>query len=335
MHSQLTAQRGKALPLGSVLCRWGLIGLVLFVSACTTGSSTTATPTAVPTSHVPSGMIKHIVFFVKENRTFDNYFGTYPGANGARFATDSAGKIVPPQHEQDVLAGDIDHSSAAARQAYDNGKMDDFDQLASFSAQTGQPQQSHRPYGNNSLTQFYQSDIPNYWTYAHNFVLGDNMFSSLMGPSFPNHLYTIAAQSGGAIDNPQSSGAAWGCDVANEQVQIQASNGSTILGDACFNFTTLADELDAKGYSWRYYAPPAGSARGQSAGCAPTSESCMARCPRRGSWPRCAPRDRPWWRARAGPARRGCSRRTARQWRPGTWVGGVLSRIRRCRDRAP
>src|SRR5215472_13837419 len=158
MHSQLTAQRGKSLPLGSVLSRCGLIGLVLFVSACTTGSSTTATPTPVPTSHSPSGMIKHIVFFVKENRTFDNYFGTYPGAHGARFAMDSAGKLVPLQHEQDVLAGDIDHSSAAARQAYDNGKLDDFDQLASFSAQTGQPLQSHSPYSNNSLTQFYQSD---------------------------------------------------------------------------------------------------------------------------------------------------------------------------------
>ncbi len=258
MQSWMTAH-GKSHPLGSFISRCGLIGLVLFLSACTTGSSTTATPTPVPTSHSPSGTIKHMVFFVKENRTFDNYFGTYPGANGARFATDSAGKLVPLQHEQDVLAGDIDHSSAAARQAYDNGKMDDFDQLAFFSAQTGQPQQSHSPYGNNSLTQFYQSDIPNYWTYAQNFVLGDHMFSSLMGPSFPNHLYTIAAQSGGAIDNPESSGAAWGCDAANEQVQIQASNGSTTLGDACFNFTTLADELDAKGYSWRYYAPPAGS----------------------------------------------------------------------------
>jgi phospholipase C len=38
---------------------------------------------------------------------------------------------------------------------------------------------------------------------------------------------------------------------------VQASNGSTSLQEACFNFQTLADELDARGYSWRYYAPPA------------------------------------------------------------------------------
>jgi phospholipase C len=93
------------------------------------------------------------------------------------------------------------------------------------------------------------------------------MFSSLMGPSFPNHLYTIAAQSGGAVDNPRTdknvgtlnnSSKGWGCDVSNQQVKIQNSDGSSRLQDACFNFQTLADELDAKDYSWRYYAPPSG-----------------------------------------------------------------------------
>ena len=254
MPARMTAQHGESLPHGSLIYRCALVGLVLFLSACSTGSSTTATPTPAPAARIPSGPIQHIVFLVKENRTFDNYFGTYPGANGARFATDSTGKLVPLEHEQDVLAGDIDHSSAGARLAYNHGKMNGFDRLT-FSA----PQTSQGPYSNHSLTQFYQSDIPNYWAYAHNFVLGDHMFSSLMGPSFPNHLYTVAAQSGGAIDNPASNGPAWGCDMADEQVPIQASDGSTSLGNACFNFTTLADELDAKGYSWRYYAPPSGS----------------------------------------------------------------------------
>jgi phospholipase C len=259
MHAQLTAPRGKSLPLGSVLSRYGLIGLLLLVSACTSGSSTTTTPTPLPAAHIPSGPIKHIVFFVKENRTFDNYFGTYPGANGATTVVDSEGGTIPLRHEQDVIP-DIDHSAQGARMAYDSGKMDQFDRLNSETTTTAMRRDN--PYANNSLTQLYQSDIPNYWLYAQNFVLGDNMFSSLMGPSFPNHLYTIAAQSGGAINNPKSSGVAWGCDEANEQVQLRASNGSTTLGDACFNFTTLADELDAKGYSWRYYAPPAGSDEG-------------------------------------------------------------------------
>src|SRR5205085_1563276 len=112
-----------------------------------------------------------------------------------------------------------------ARRAYDNGMMDKFDLLHS---KKGKGQGTVAPYINNSLTQLYQSDIPNYWTYAQNFVLGDNMFSSLMGPSFPNHLYTVAAQSGGTIDNPRTdknlgtlgnAAKGWGCDIPNQQVK--------------------------------------------------------------------------------------------------------------------
>ena len=147
--------------------------------------------------------------------------------------------------------------------AWDNGKMDKFDQLHSNGTKG-----ASAPYANNSLTQMYQSDIPDYWNYAQNFVLGDNMFSSLMGPSFPNHLYTIAAQSGGVVDNPQTdknigtlgnAARGWGCDVANQSVKVENTSGGISLQEACFNFQTLADELDAQHYSWRYYAPPSGT----------------------------------------------------------------------------
>jgi len=233
----------------SHLANYGLIGLLLMLSACSSGGH----PPSL--SSIAAQHIKHIIFLIKENRTFDNYFGTYPGTNGATTAVDSEGETIPLQHEKDSIP-DIEHAPQGARMAYDNGKMDQFDLLNSET--TTYPMRRVNPYANNSLTQLYQSDIPNYWLYAQNFVLGDNMFSSLMGPSFPNHLYTIAAQSGGAIDNavdnPKIYG--WGCDVPNQQVKVMSSNGSTHLQEACFNFQTLADELDAKGYSWRYYAPP-------------------------------------------------------------------------------
>ncbi len=239
----------------------GLIGAALFLSACASASSaTTSTPTPAA-SNPTNGKIKHIVFFVKENRTFDNYFGTYPGANGSTTATTSTGQVVPLQHEKDQIP-DIDHSSTGAIMAYDSGQMDKFNLLHSMSKDTTQP------YGNNSLTQLYQSDIPAYWNFAQQFVLGDNMFSSLMGPSFPNHLYTVAGQSGGVINNPVSDGGVgtvgkssrgWGCDVANQQVEVKDANGNTKLQEACFNFETLADELDGKHDSWRYYAPSSGT----------------------------------------------------------------------------
>lgn len=225
----------------------------------------TSTATALQTTGTPqtgtAQPIKHIVILVKENRTFDNYFGTYPGANGATTATDATGKVVPLHHQTDSVP-DIDHSSNGGFMAYDGGKMDKFNLL--HAQNTPKPDDT---YGNNSLTQFNQSDIPNYWKYAQNYVLGDNMYSSLMGPSFPNHLYTVAAQSGGAINNPVTDknvgtlGDAirgWGCDIKNQQVQVKDGAGKIQLKEACFDFTTLADELDAKGYSWRYYAPPSG-----------------------------------------------------------------------------
>jgi phospholipase C len=232
----------------SHLINYGLIGLMVMLSAFLSNGSSSSTP-VVAAQH-----IKHIIFFIKENRTFDNYFGTYPGANGATTAVDSEGETIPLQHERDRVP-DIDHTFMGARGAYDDGKMDNFDLLKSQS--TSYKERRDNPYANNSLTQLYQSDIPNYWLYAQNFVLGDNMFSSLMGPSFPNHLYTVAAQSGGAIDNAVPDAYGWGCDISNQKVEVMSGNGSTHLQEACFNFQTLADELDAKGASWRYYAPPA------------------------------------------------------------------------------
>ena len=241
------------------------MSIMLLLSACGGGTNNTSTPTSTP--RTPNSTIKHIVFFIKENRTFDNYFGTYPGANGATMAMDSQGHMVPLHHQADQIQ-DIDHSSEGARKAWDNGKMDRFDLLHSNKLKgVPTPSSPGYPYTNNSLTQFYQSDILNYWKYAQNFVLGDNMFSSLMGPSFPNHLYTVAAQSGGVTDNPRTdknigtlgnAAKGWGCDIPHQSVKVTAADGSTSVQEACFNFQTLADELDAQHYSWRYYAPPSG-----------------------------------------------------------------------------
>lgn len=108
-------------------------------------------------------------------------------------------------------------------------------------------------------TQLRETDIPNYFAYARNFVLADHMFSSLAGPSFPNHLYTIAAQSGGAIDNPHPNTASWGCDSDEDQtVPVQHADGSITTEPPCFDFQTLADSLEAAHVSWKYYAPVKG-----------------------------------------------------------------------------
>jgi phospholipase C len=197
--------------------------------------------------HFPGGLkkIKHIVFLVKENRTFDNYFGTFPGADGTISGRISTGETLALGHAPDVLPRDISHSFQSAVLAIDGGAMDKFDLI---------------PGGNQNgdylaYTQYTETDLPNYFAYARHFVLGDKFFSSLTGPSFPNHLYTVGAQSGGAINNPTSP-LRWGCDsAATSRVQVMDDDGKTMPEYPCFDFRTLADLLEDEGLSWKYYAP--------------------------------------------------------------------------------
>lgn len=110
-----------------------------------------------------------------------------------------------------------------------------------------------------AYTQLKQRDIPNYFAYAHDFVLADHMFSSLHGASFPNHLYTVAAQFGGAIGNIKNALGRWGCDSpAGAAVEVIDNNGSITEQYPCFDFQTLADSLEVAGISWKYYAPEQG-----------------------------------------------------------------------------
>jgi phospholipase C len=192
--------------------------------------------------------IKHVVFIVKENRTFDNYFGTFPGADGATTGTISTGDVIPLGHTPDRTPRDISHSFQSAVTAIDGGAMDHFDLI---------------PGGNVngdylSYTQLTEADIPNYFALARYFTLGDAMFSSLTGPSFPNHLYTVGAQSGGAINNP-TQGNTWGCDSDDTTtVEVMDNSGNISHQFPCFDFSTLADSLRSHGLSWRYYAPGQG-----------------------------------------------------------------------------
>jgi phospholipase C len=197
--------------------------------------------------------IKHIVFIVKENRTFDNYFGTFPGADGATTGTISTGDVIPLGHAPDMTPNDIDHSFQAAVKAIDGGAMDQFDLIKG-----GDTDVDGTPL---AYTQYRENDIPNYFTYARNFVLADAFFSSLQEPSFPNHLYTVGAQSGGAINNPANAGspARWGCDSpANSRVAVMDPEDNVSHVYPCFDFDTLADRLEARGLTWKYYAPGEG-----------------------------------------------------------------------------
>ena len=203
--------------------------------------------------------IDHVIFLIKENRTYDNIFGAFNTKYGAKTCKLSTGQVVPEGRAPDRYPHDIDHGWAGAVLAMDGGKMDQFDLIGLGGGASGDDSGDLL-----ACRQFLAKDIPNYFAYAHNFALGANMFSSLHGPSFPNHLYTIAADSFGVIDNPfhQLQTHSWGCDGPNteedeELVHILQPNGMVTAQRPCFTgVTTMAETLDNAGVSWKYYAPP-------------------------------------------------------------------------------
>jgi phospholipase C len=233
-------------PLASRVYSFLVFCGIIFLTACG-GMDSNPAP-----FQPPPGLkqIKHIVFIIKENRTFDTYFGTYPGADGATTGKLSNGAMIPLAPTPDRVPCDPGHGFQGATLAIDGGKMDKFDLITpNCLLSDGKTPLSY--------SQLQQADIPNYWQYAQNFVLADHMFSSLTGPSFPNHLYTVAATSGGAINNPGNlTLSRWGCDSNPEaRVGVMDSHGKITGQSPCFDFKTLADSLQTAGISWRYYAP--------------------------------------------------------------------------------
>jgi len=230
------------------------------------GGNTTGTP------------IKHIVLIVKENRTFDNLFGEYPGADGTTVGKglSSSGQqiTIPLKQAPDVQPSDITHGFNAGILSIDGGKMDGFNTILDGTHDEG-------------YEEFSKSQIPNYYAYADHFVLADRFFTSMYGPTTPEHLYTIAAQDNGIVDNPQNIGTSSGipamCDDPKENApafQKGLTDGETkqIMNwedtvqqhyptnvfkisqywnhiPMCFNVKTLPDELTKASVSWKYYTP--------------------------------------------------------------------------------
>jgi phospholipase C len=198
--------------------------------------------------------IKHVVFVIKENRTFDNMFGIFPDANGVSVGLDR-GEPRALTPAVDRLEMDIRHCYDCALQAWNGGKMDGFATISETADEF-------------AYTQFQPGDLPNYWRWASSYVLGDNFFASAQGPSFPNHLYTIAAQSGGTHENVyqdldqlrerhRDTGLfkAWGCDSMGDAYAVVVdSEGVKKKVPPCFDFLTEGDLLSEAKIPWAYYA---------------------------------------------------------------------------------
>jgi phospholipase C len=231
-------------------------GGVLF--SCTGGKvipRVTPDPTATIDTATP---IKRVIYLMLENRSFNNIFGNFPGARGTTTGV-NLGQEVPLTLCPDWLPGDLPHDRAAYLSCYDEGKLDGFG--------TG-------IYGNvYSYTQMHEFQVPNYWEWAREYVLSDNFFASVAGPSYPNHFFFIAGTSGGSIDNPENiltrhtgklgeewpdlkTYKSWGCDAIGDDVYVFTKDrqGNLTKHDSCWTFPTVGEQLTDKGIDWAFYS---------------------------------------------------------------------------------
>ena len=209
----------------------------------------------VPPGSGSAGKIQHIVFIVKENRSFDNYFGTFPGANGATTAKLSTGKTITLGHMPDPASHDMGHEWLHAHDDIDGGKMDRFDLEFDCSVNGDQL----------CLTQLYQADIPNYWSYAQSYTLADEAFSNVASGSYPAHLDLVAATNLNTLDNPHSSiKGQWGCDATTGTTVVTMDPTTYVVGTVfpCFTASTLANLADSSGVSWKAYTSLAANQSG-------------------------------------------------------------------------
>jgi phospholipase C len=197
-----------------------------------------------------AGKIKHVVFIVQENRSFDNMFEGYPGADTVSRGKDSKGEWIALRPVSLAAQYEIDHSATAMFAACDGTgtlpgthcRMDGFNREQSVGP-VKYPQYVYVPH----------SETRPYFAMAHEGTLADRMFQSQLDESFVAHQYIIAAQAKSSVNIPTQP--IWGC-LGGKADLVQTITHQRTLGKyqaACFNYQTLGDELDSAGLSWRFY----------------------------------------------------------------------------------
>lgn len=209
--------------------------------------------------------IEHVVIIVQENRSTDNLFQDpvliSRGADIAQSGLDSSGQTVSLVQGDLVTNWDLGHSHSAFEAMYDGGKMDGANLIPIWCAGVTNCQP---PTGSNPQFMYVNpTEVQPYFQLAEQYTFGDRMFQTNQGPSFPAHQFLFGGTSAPtatsnlfAAENV-SPGTGAGCNAPpGNTVKLINPQGVESSSQApCFEHQTLADLLEAKGISWRYYAP--------------------------------------------------------------------------------
>jgi phospholipase C len=217
--------------------------------------------------------IRHVVIVMQENRSFDSYFGTYPGADGIPpgvcVPNPATRSCVAPFHDPSDRNFGAPHGVRSAMEDIDGGRMDGF---------IARAEQGPRCTGNNptcspckTSTAHSKSsscadvmgyhdarEIPNYWAYAENFVLQDHMFSPVDSWSLPQHLYMVSEWSAFCTSPFRASSCQSAAQDPNPDSVVSTSQTGTSFstpnnGKRLYAWTDITYLLHRQNVSWRYY----------------------------------------------------------------------------------
>ncbi len=239
------ARRRLAAALASVI--------LALAAACDTGTNSVTPPANA------AARIRHVVVIMQENRSFDHYFGTFPGAEGIPMQSGVPSVCIPdpkrggcerPFHDPADVNHGGPHAAASHVADVDSGRMDGFIKVAEGAGScTNQFDPFCTTPDTTDVMGYHdQREIPNYWSYAQAFVLQDHMFEPNASWSLPDHLFMVSEWSARCTirDDPTS------CVNALQNPQQLTENG-TAQSRPNYAWTDLTYLLHKHNVTWKYY----------------------------------------------------------------------------------
>jgi phospholipase C len=271
---------GFGLVIAALVCL-GLI-VIVFTIVHNGSSSHTRAPVLYPVAprwggvridphKIPKAIhkIKHIVIVMQENRSFDHFFGTFPGADGIPMKNGIPTACLPnpakfiswlmrmsrgctrPYHDKNGIDTGALHADVSAKEDINGGAMDGFVRVAEASVagcsfpDTDCMTDPERP---DVMGYHDYHEIPNYWAYAKHFVLQDHMFEPTLGPTLPSHLYMVSGWSAVCETSSPLS--------CRSEIGLQKDIDRDLSDQPDYRWTDLTYMLAKHHVSWRYYISP-------------------------------------------------------------------------------
>jgi phospholipase C len=257
MRERRMRRRGRVVVLAAVAAL-AVVPTVLARNAASASSGLRVSLVASPASAGISS-IKHVIVIMQENRSFDHYFGMYPGADG--IPVDANGKptvcendpqtgtCVYPWHDPSDISNGGPHGSASAVGDINKGAMNGFIVQYENSVKSCQKKPGSVDCGvpkpqPDVMSYKLRSDLPEYWAYADNYVLQDHLFAPGLTWSLPQHLFMVSG---------------WSARCYQQDAPMSCENEVDGVDDARFQsspnyaWTDITQSLAKNSVSWGYY----------------------------------------------------------------------------------